>query len=150
MTKQKKDSTPIQGLVTPKHGYDHTKHPNTVFTQPSKTIVGESYTIQELLRKHTTGLMPQIGKEPQWQEDANFDSLDMQKVNNADIYVKKELAKEVQKGIKETLNEIEDKRAEKFLKQEEDLKAKNRSEAKEQKPEIPLTKKGTKTDPQTS
>lgn len=144
MTKKAKDTAPIRGLVTPKHGYDHTKHANTVFTQPSKTIVGESYTIQELLRKHTTGLMPQIAKEPIWIDDATFDSLDMQKINRADIQVKKELAKEVQKGIKQTLDEIEDKRAEKFKQKEEDLKAKKRSEAKEQKPEIPLTEKELK------
>jgi len=144
MTKQKKDSTPIRGLVISKHGYDHTKYKNTVFTKPSQTIVGESYTIQELLRKHTTGIMPQIAKEPIWQEDATLDSIDMQKVNNADIYIKQELEKEVQIGIKQTLDEIEDKRAEKFKQKEEDLKAKKRSEAKEQKPENPLTEKELK------
>jgi len=125
MTKQKKDSTPIRGLVISKHGYDHKKFKNTVFTQPSKTIVGESYTIQELLRKHTTGLMPQIGKEPVWQEDATFDSIDMQKLNNADIDVKRQLGKELKYEIEEKENEILEKKRQKKEAQEQKTASEN-------------------------
>lgn len=58
---------------------------------PSKAIQGEAYTIRELLHKHTRGIMPPVMRNGQYMDDADFDSIDMEKVNRMDIVDKHEI-----------------------------------------------------------
>ena len=41
----------------------------TTITDPSQTVQGEAYTIQELLQKHVNGIMPSVGLDPQYDHD---------------------------------------------------------------------------------
>lgn len=74
----------------------------------SKTIPNETYTIRELLNKHTSGLMPEVGNEPIWQEEASHDSPDLQKLHRLDI-VEKQIEQTRQTNIIEQLDEILEK-----------------------------------------
>ncbi len=52
----------------------------------SLTIPGETYTIRELLIKHTQGVLPPgIDRQPHYAEDTDFNSPDYHKINNLDI-----------------------------------------------------------------
>lgn len=55
----------------------------------SITIPNETYTIRELLNKHTSGIMPNVERKAIYQEDVSHDSLDLQKVQRMD-YTDKE------------------------------------------------------------
>lgn len=52
---------------------------------PSLTVKGETYTIKELLEKHTRGIDPNIERNQIWQEDPNHDSIDLHKSAQLDI-----------------------------------------------------------------
>jgi len=98
----------ITGLVTPKHGWKRPK--GTVNTLPSKTIAGETYTLRELLTKHTKGYYPEgIERTGIYAENPDFDSLDYQQLQNEDIFVKHELKSEVKKQIANTIDEVNKK-----------------------------------------
>ena len=90
-------------------------------TLPSLTIVGEDYTIQELLEKHTRGIMPQIGRESFFSEDPTFDSPDLNKLSKMDITDKNE-QKNAQTNI---IKQIEDLKKAKKSERENLIKAQN-------------------------
>ncbi|AXL15367.1 hypothetical protein [Microviridae sp.] len=81
----------------------------------SQTIQGESYTIQELLSKHSAGISPDIGKEPIWDDSANHNSLDYMKVGSMDLseqmdYLEdaKMLVKNAEAAIKESKTQLKE------------------------------------------
>lgn len=71
----------------------------------SLTIPNETYTIRELLNKHTSGIMPEVANQPIWQEEASHDSPDLQKLDRLDI-VEKQIERERQTNIIDQLDEI--------------------------------------------
>lgn len=62
--------------------------------EPSKTIQGETYTIRELLRKHQSGAMPDVARNPIWEDTDDFESLDLQKISRLDISEKTQLTQQ--------------------------------------------------------
>lgn len=72
----------------PRRGDDH-QGSNTYGV--SKTIPNETYTIRELLNKHTSGIMPDVQRNPIYSENASHDDLDLQKANRLDIVEKQQL-----------------------------------------------------------
>lgn len=72
----------------------------------SITQVGETYTIQELIAKHTRGILPMhISKEPVYDDEPTHDSLDREKFHRSDIELKNEVV-EQQRNI---FHELEEK-----------------------------------------
>jgi len=50
----------------------------------SMTVKGESYTIAELMHRTANGLVDSVYKDGQYDEDVDFDSVDMHKVHSLD------------------------------------------------------------------
>lgn len=87
--------------------YDKVKLPKdyTTIEGESQTIPGETYSIRELLIKHTQGILPPgIDREPIYSENQNFDSPDLQKIDRLDIVEKKEIQQQ-QTDIISQINE---------------------------------------------
>lgn len=74
--------------------YKRKKSPNTEKSHlsPDMTIPGESYSLRDLVKKHQLGMMPPIERQAIWQEDANHDDIDLNKVHSMDIVEKREIA----------------------------------------------------------
>lgn len=100
----------------------------------SKTIPGETYTIRELLNKHTRGILPPgIDREPIYDNEPNFDSPDFQKINRSDINDKKQFQRETKEQQSELSNTIKKQqqhhKEKKSNKQENTQKTNNADEA---------------------
>lgn len=66
----------------------------------SQTVVGKAYTIKELLERHTRGYFPEdVYREAHYQEDANHESVDFQKIQRLDIVDKKQIIQNNQETI---------------------------------------------------
>ncbi len=68
--------------------------------QPSMTIQGEAYTIQELLKKHSSGSMPDVGREPIYTDPIDIDTLDLSSFDRMDLAEQQEYQKYQKKQIK--------------------------------------------------
>lgn len=67
----------------------------------SVTIPGETYTIRELLKKHTRGILPpDIIRQGQYSDEQEFDSPDLQKLHRSDINDKTAQINELKKTQK--------------------------------------------------
>lgn len=80
------------------------------------TVAGESYTIQELFDKHTTGTMPHIGLDPQYDyEEATHDDSTLLRKPDLDLTDIEQISNEVKttnqkiKKQKQTKHEAEQK-----------------------------------------
>lgn len=70
-----------------KFNYQLSKNDLEVPTGVSQTIAGETYTIRELMQKHTRGILPEgIIRQGIYGEDQDHDSEDLQKVKQMDLY----------------------------------------------------------------
>jgi hypothetical protein len=97
---------------------------------PSETVVGQSYTIKDLLKNHSNGI--EMEQPPQGeQNDATHDSIDYRRVHDLDPTEKEELRQTILEEIFENNKNL------KLLKQQTmELKAKKASETKnEQQPD---------------
>lgn len=86
--------------------------------KPSLTIPDESYTIKELLKKHTRGMMPEgLNRNGIYlEEDATHDTLDYQKFQRMDI-TDKHLFKQTQKeNLARLATEVKSAKQELYLK----------------------------------
>lgn len=54
-------------------------------TGESETVQGDSYTIQELMQKHTQGIMPPVGKQPYYDENPDIDNPDITRRPDFDL-----------------------------------------------------------------
>lgn len=71
----------------------------------SQTIENDSYTVRELLEKHTQGIHPAVSKkETTSEQNATFDDLDLEKVTDMDMVETEEISKEYLQKI-EDLNQ---------------------------------------------
>lgn len=76
--------------IQSKYNFKHTQFEEIGISQ---TIVGETYTIKELLLRHTRGLFDDtLYKEPIYDENADFDSIDLNLAHSLDLVDKHELA----------------------------------------------------------
>lgn len=88
----------------------------------SKTIQGETYSIRDLLEKHTKGILPPaIVREPIWSEDADHDSVDYESIQRMDRTIKDELKAQVRENSRKLEKDIETQK---------EIKAKQKAEAK--------------------
>ncbi len=92
-------------------------------TGASITIPGETYTIRELLIRHTNGLEPMVTKSPIWQENATHDDLDLQKTHSLDLTERDEI-KQQQKSIIDSIHSQQNEKT-KQLEQKVQEQAKN-------------------------
>lgn len=91
----------------------------------SITVQNEAYTIKELLEKHTQGLMPSVGLNPQYDhEEATHDDDITHRKPNLDLTDIDELKTKVN-ATKEKISKSEN------LKKQKALKAKKEKEEKE-------------------
>lgn len=61
----------------------------------SLTVQDDSFTVRELLERHTTGMELSVTKAPIYGEaDAELDGLDLEKVKQLDLFDRQELARE--------------------------------------------------------
>ncbi|AXL14916.1 hypothetical protein [Microviridae sp.] len=91
-----------------KHGPNNMERKSS---SPSLTIPNETYTIRELLAKHTRGIAPNIARQGHWQDDASFDSPDFNKLNGLDIVDKHQISINNQLDIDSIIKEEEEKKA---------------------------------------
>lgn len=57
-----------------------------VNAQPSQTIPNQAFTLSELLRRHSVGLLTDldVGREGIWQDNMDHDSPDLEQLNRMD------------------------------------------------------------------
>jgi len=87
------------------------------------TVPGEAYTIRELLEKHTQGIYPQIAKEPQYEENPDFENIDITKNPDFDLTdaseMKQSMLQKLEEQEQKLATEAEEKRAQENAKIEE-------------------------------
>jgi len=80
------------------------------FKLPSKTIKGESYTIQELIEKHTAGIRLPIDRQPIYMDDASHEDIDLEKAYTLDNVDKAEIkasAKQMQITLEQSIKDVQ-------------------------------------------
>lgn len=66
----------------------------------SRTVQGDSYTVQELFERHMKGQLPFLSDQSFYEDTEDFDAIDFQKLRHADPYEKVELLQDVQAKAK--------------------------------------------------
>ena len=97
------------------------------------TVQGESYTILELLQKHTQGIDTNIERQTHYDDDADFDSMDKSKLQSMDLVDIDELKENVKITVNSKTKKLKKMEQEKLDKQlEEKLKQQLLAEKKQQ------------------
>ncbi len=96
---------------------------------PSRTIQGDSYTIKELLEKHTTGILPEIERKGQYPESVNFDDIDYSKVVQMDIVDQQYIKTNVQITLDQMIEDVENEQKQQ-QKQTKEVKDETTTETK--------------------
>lgn len=102
----------------------------------SMTIQGDSYSIRELMLKNSTGNMPAIYRDGQYQDNVDFDSPDLQEVFNMSPMDKYHLLQETQNNVEELkkMNEEHRKIKANQLEEKRKLEEQKRAEAGQELP----------------
>jgi hypothetical protein len=88
--------------------YDHcAEHCTETIDEPSMTVAGESYTIQELMARHQNMNDPGVDHEVYWEDTDDFDMPDIGKLRKLDIFEQHELLAQVQEKAKAAQLKIE-------------------------------------------
>jgi len=58
----------------------------------SETVPNDAYSIKDILEKFTRGMDPGVTRQPGGDSGVSFDSPDLEKLRNADLYEKEEFA----------------------------------------------------------
>lgn len=66
----------------------------------SETILGDSYTVKEIVERFANGLSVSGGKAGVYLDNSDHDSIDLEKVNHLDLFEKEELAWEQAEKVK--------------------------------------------------
>lgn len=106
-------------------------------TEPSQTIPSQSYTIQELLEKHTRGIVPQnVLRAASYTENPDWDSPDLGKLSRLDVTDKEVVKTRVKARQTNLLDEIEtrEKATKKVEKATNDDKTTNSQNDDKEKP----------------
>lgn len=113
-----KKSTKKETRYTTKYTRQFNRTPETLIDEPSQTIAGESYSIAELLRKQTQGIMPQLGKAVYDGEDTDHDTPIAHR-NTKDISELMEISKKAQDELDYAKEVVEQSKADKKKAKEE-------------------------------
>lgn len=120
--------------------YNYTQEQGEVNNDPSETIPNETYTIRELLEKHTRGVLPHgIHREGIYDENASLDSLDLPQTRQLDLVEQSQLIEQTKKTV-DQLNALLKSEAENQKQKDEQQKAsdkKDENEVKVKKEEAP-------------
>ncbi|AXL14924.1 hypothetical protein [Microviridae sp.] len=131
MTKQKKQ---IQRFQTP---FTITSVTGTLFTEPSQTVQGDSYTVQELIEKHVQGIAPSVGLNPEYDhEEPSFeDDVTLRKpdLDLTDI-------DQMSEKVKTTLEKVEKQKRRKAAENDRSSVAKDEAKTVSSVVEDPLAK----------
>lgn len=110
---------------------------------PSLTVPDMSYSIQELLDKFTTGIVPPVARNAQYDEDADFDNYDETRDGDFDLAdatrLKQDLEERHQKRMK-SINELESRKKAEKEKQLTKFKEWEKAQSAEKEPEKKTTK----------
>lgn len=109
-----------QPYVVVKTGYKPKPEQQETPKGVSLAIPDDSYTVRELLQKHTQGIDPAIARIPYFDEDVDHDSLD--KTKELDLFEREELLQQNKNYIQQQEEKIKT-----FLTEKEKLKAKRAS-----------------------
>lgn len=90
--------------------YNHSSVRGERITQPTKTIQGEAYTIQELYRKFATGQIPPIHREGDYMDDVTFDDPDIRKVTDMDMVERQQYANDISATITKLKDDVKKSR----------------------------------------
>lgn len=92
------------------------------FSEPSKTVLGESYTIKELLQKHVRGQLPaDQNRSAQYSEDPeDINQPDLNQLNQLDITDRREYLDHTRSRQKTLLDEIAERKAEAIAQSKKD------------------------------
>nr|UXQ87914.1 MAG: hypothetical protein [Microvirus sp.] len=124
-------------IITP-GTYDFAKIPKITIPGESQTIPGDSYTIRELLKKHTQGIMPPIGRQTYY-DDADIDSPDPTKAPDFDLTDVTDIKNQIQTDIEKRENESKLKAQKKQQENAEKAKEKLRLEIQNEEKEKSVT-----------
>lgn len=86
----------------------------------SMTIQSEAYSIQDLLRKHLTGIVPQIGRDGVYL-DEDHDSEDLSKYSSYDLVEREELRVNNFQRVQNLQNQLKDETVKHQQKQKQKL-----------------------------
>ena len=101
-------------------------------TGSSMTVPGESYTIQELIKKHTSGIPVNVEIRGEYDEDPTHEDFDKREVQNMDLVDKEEILQQNLDKISNKKIEIQQKREEKAKADTQSNKAKATDDQKKQ------------------
>jgi len=110
--------------IKTQHTYLRANHPLTCNKDENTTIPGETYTINDLIRRHSQGLQDNLGKEPifQDQDDISHNSHDWEKISRLDLVDKSEISEENINALRELRQKLVEKGKKK---PSDDVKTKN-------------------------
>ncbi|AJK28240.1 hypothetical protein [Eel River basin pequenovirus] len=72
------------------------------------TVAGESYTIPELYARHVNKHNPMLGSEVFYEDTEDFESIDLSKLKNMDLFERQELYSQVTEKAQSALKKIEE------------------------------------------
>lgn len=116
--------------ITNQFNLNNLNVPGEINEGPSLAIPGEAYTIRELLEKYTNGVMPDIHREGQYDEEPDIDNPDMFRkpdLDLSDLDLMETIVQTTQQQVEEQAKQAE-------LRQKTD--STKRSATEEEKPEI--------------
>ena len=90
----------------------------------SLTIQGESFSIQDLIKKYAGGIHPEVQRKEYFDDDVTHDDYDMEELRNADLVDQQEVLKK-QSDKQKLFKEQE----EKALKERQEYEAKVKAES---------------------
>lgn len=73
---------------------------------PSMTVPGESYSIQDLIQKHTSGIPVPVFHQGEYDDEPEHDDYDKRELMNADIVEQNEAIQEAQEKIEQAKEAI--------------------------------------------
>lgn len=78
---------------------------------PSETVPDETMTVQEIIKKYVTNQRIDVGlKREGAYNDGDFDDMDMEKVNDMDLFEKEELLTDLKRSNQEKINFFENQK----------------------------------------
>nr|QJB18819.1 MAG: hypothetical protein [Microvirus sp.] len=94
--------------IMTQYDFDDLERFKEINDQPSMTIVGEAYTIRELLEKHVNGIDVNIGRTPVYNSQTDWDDIDLEKYANMDLTEKDELLTNVKQSVSNKTQQLND------------------------------------------
>jgi hypothetical protein len=107
------------------YNYVHDPTKGEINEGRSLTLQGEAYTIKEILDRHTTGILPDQGREDWFYGTEDFDEPDLEKFLGEDLFEKETISKMNREKLHELKRKVQDKVKENQEKEAAELIAKS-------------------------